>query len=268
MKNFKKLLIALLSTNLAVSAAAVRDVPSSHWAKGDVDKLVNDYGFMQGDPNGYFGGNRPLTRYEFAKTISRLVEYYNGEIDSDRKDIENMVSIMELFQNEIKSLEDKLNTVSQGVQEQNQTISEINELAITIGEEFQKQSGDGGLQEQNQILVEKIGMLETDIDKLQNKGLFIDTLVKGTFNDIKKLGRATARVVSRSRKNVGGPQIRYKDPEPIDHNDAGLEEIPEYVSPVQPQTGTPGVDSMTPEGATNDGVYNPYDVEIMEDLGQ
>ena len=94
MKSITLLLIIFLLSNLAVSAAPVRDVPGSHWAKGDVDKLVNEYGFMQGDPNGYFGGNKALTRYEFAKTVSRLIEYYNGEIDSDRKDIENMVSIM------------------------------------------------------------------------------------------------------------------------------------------------------------------------------
>lgn len=262
MKLLSKILIIVLLTNLAVSAAPVRDVPSSHWAKGDVDKLVNEYGFMQGDPNGYFGGNRALTRYEFAKTVSRLVEYYNGEIDSDRKDIENMVSILELFQKELKTLENKLDTVSTTVQEQNEIIGEINEIAVTLGEEFEAQNT--GAPNEQSIMAAKITRLEYDIDKLQNKGLLVDTLVKGTFNDIKNLGKATARVVSGSRKNVGGPNTRYKDPEPVQRQEI----IPTYITPTEPQIDSGGIDTMAPPGAQDSGLYNPYDVEIMEDLGQ
>lgn len=265
MKSFTRLLIVILLTNMSVSAAPVRDVPSSHWAKGDVDKLVNEYGFMQGDPNGYFGGNRALTRYEFAKTVSRLVEYYNGEIDSDRKDIENMVSIMELFQKELKNMETKLTTVNQTVAEQNQIIGEINEIAVTLGEEFEMR--DRGNPNEDAMMAAKITKLEYDIDKLQNKGLIVGTLVKGTFNDIKKIGRATARVVSGSRRNVGGPNTRYKEPEPL-RTMRREEIIPTYITPTEPQIDAGGIETMAPPGAQESGLYNPYDVEIMEDLGQ
>jgi hypothetical protein len=264
MKSITRLLIIFLLSNLAVSAAPVRDVPGSHWAKGDVDKLVNEYGFMQGDPNGYFGGNKALTRYEFAKTVSRLIEYYNGEIDSDRKDIENMVSIMELFQKELKTLEGKLETVSSTVQEQNEIITEINEIAVTLGEEFEAKDNSNEPNQQA-IMSSKITRLEYDINKLQNKGLIVDTLVKGTFNDIKNLGKATARVVSGSRRNVGGPNTRYRDPEPL--QTIREEIIPTYATPLEPQVDTGGYDTMAPQGADS-SIYNPYDVEIMEDLGQ
>lgn len=261
----------LVSTSF-VSAAPLRDVPSSHWAKGAVDELVNDYGFMQGDPNGYFGGNRALTRYEFAKTISRLVEYYNTEIDSDRKDIENMVSIMELFQNELKVLEGKLNTVSETVNEQNEIIGEINELAVTIGEEYQSQEA-GASETSRAALLARINELETDVGKVQNKGLFIDTIIKGTYNDIKKLGKATARVVSRSRKNVGGPKIKYVDDEDINIDEAALEKFnqPNMQQPnaiPQDQLGDMAPQGAPPVGAGDGSYYNPYDVELMEDLGQ
>jgi len=253
-----RLLIVFFLSQLAVSAAPLRDVPSSHWAKNDVDKLVNEYGFMQGDPNGYFGGSRALSRYEFAKTISRLVEYYNAEIDSDRKDIENMVSIMELFQNELKSTQGKLDQVSQNLNEQNQIINEINEIAVTLGEEIQSD-------DEKEALMARMSELEQDIDKLQNKGLVIDTLVKGTFNDIKKLGKATARVVSRTRSNVGGPNIQYKEEE----YEEVIEEIPQYMDPTEtiPQPRQ-DIQMTTPVEGTSDSLYNPYDVEIMEDIGQ
>lgn len=260
------LTLFLLAT-LSVAAAPVRDVPTSHWAKGDVDKVVNEYGLMQGDPNGYFGGNKALTRYEFAKTISRLIEYYNGEIDSDRKDIENMVSIMELFQNELKTLENKLATVSQTVDEQNKIIGEINEIAVTLGEEFQSQITPSEPSSKD-TMAERVSKLEVDINKLQNKGLIIDTLVKGTFNDVKNLGKATARVVSGSRKNVGGPAIKYEEAQPIQPVQPSYEAPqPRFVTPTQPTTDVPGEDAMSPEGADS-SMYNPYDVEIMEDLGE
>ncbi len=251
-----KLLTPLLAFSfLAAQAAPIRDVPSSHWAQSEVNTLVNDYGFMKGDPNGYFGGNRALTRYEFAKTISRLIEYYNAEIDSDRKDIENMVSIMELFQNELKVLEDKLSTVSKTVEEQNQVIGEINELAVAIGEEYQAEGNSP-----KEVIDARVTKLEYDIDKLQDKGLIVDTLVKGTFNDIKKLGRATARVVSGTRKNIRGPKVT--NPEPV--------ELTEYIPPTgQAQSYINEVQQQTRTTVQQEpSMYNPYDVEIMEDLGQ
>ena len=281
----KKLLITLsiLTGFSAANAAPLRDVPSGHWASTAVKQMVNDYGFMQGSPNGYFGGNKALTRYEFAKTMSRMVEYYNAEIDSDRKDIENMVSIMELFQNELKVLENKLNTVSNEVQEQNKIIGEINELTVAIGEEYQSDNPS----EVDEMLNAKITNLEYNVGKLQNKGLFIDTLVKGTYNDIKKLGKATARVVSGRRKNVKGTD-QYE--ESNEQATSMLEELESYDSEVDQEiqaieqemaelrntleavntTTTTTAETntyATVESSSSDGMYNPYDIEVMEDIG-
>jgi len=186
------------------SAQALQDIPKGHWAKDSVDQIVNQYGLMQGDPNGNFGGTRALTRYEFAKTISRMLEYVNQEIDSDRKDLENVISIMELFQNELKILEVKMNNIQEEVKAQNQTIKEVNELTILIGDEFssfvEKMGGDGS--SAGAVLDARLTNLEFHVDKLDNKGLFIDTLVKGTVNDVKKLGGATARAFSGARTNI------------------------------------------------------------------
>ncbi len=211
---FKKLAIAfalICSQNLAVQAA--RDVPGGHWAKEAVDELY-DYGFMQGDPNGSFRGSQALSRYEFAKTVSRMLEYYNDEIDSGRQDIENLVSIMESFQEEIQSAESKLGQLSQQVEEQNAVIGELNELVVILGDEV---GMSGGSDQAAQSEAEKIALLnaaqnmetrliqvEDKVSQLQGKGLVVDTLIKGTFNDIKKLGSATGNAVSkigRSRSN-------------------------------------------------------------------
>lgn len=199
--NLSLAFILILASASSISAAAVRDVPSGHWAKGAVDEVVSEYGFMQGDPNGNFGGGRSLTRYEFAKTISRMIEYFNAEIDSDRADLENVVAVMELFQNELKIIESKMSTVQTEVQAQNKSISEINELALALGQEYSRLSADDSTGDKASLEA-RIAELESETDKLQNKGLFIDTLVKGTVNDVKKLGGATGRAFSSARRNI------------------------------------------------------------------
>jgi len=57
---------------MAYSATLV-DVPSGHWAEDAVTKLVNA-GLVEGYPDGTFKGDRPLTRYEYAMIVARLMD--------------------------------------------------------------------------------------------------------------------------------------------------------------------------------------------------
>jgi hypothetical protein len=75
MKRFFTLtVIAILIgfASMAYSKTLV-DVPSGHWAEDAVQKLI-DAGLIEGYPDGTFGGNRPMTRYEYAMVISRLMD--------------------------------------------------------------------------------------------------------------------------------------------------------------------------------------------------
>ncbi len=58
--------------SVAFSATLV-DVPSGHWAEDAVAKLVNS-GLIEGYPDGTFKGERPMTRYEYAMVVARLVD--------------------------------------------------------------------------------------------------------------------------------------------------------------------------------------------------
>ncbi len=58
--------------SVAFSATLV-DVPSGHWAEDAVTKLVNS-GLIEGYPDGTYKGERPMTRYEYAMVIARLVD--------------------------------------------------------------------------------------------------------------------------------------------------------------------------------------------------
>lgn len=82
MRKALPLLGASLSV-LAISMAApsqaqdnsklFQDVPQSHWAYEAVSDLQSK-GILLGYPDGYFRGKRPLTRYEFAVAIERLLK--------------------------------------------------------------------------------------------------------------------------------------------------------------------------------------------------
>ncbi|HEX8237525.1 MAG TPA: S-layer homology domain-containing protein [Abditibacteriaceae bacterium] len=67
----------LVSQAQAQDAAAARaeypDVPRGHWAYEALDRLSRA-GIIEGRPGGVYEGNRPMTRYEFAVAIARLLD--------------------------------------------------------------------------------------------------------------------------------------------------------------------------------------------------
>lgn len=64
--------LTLSVASIAFSATLV-DVPSNHWAEDAVQKLFNS-GLVEGYPDGTFKGDRPVTRYEYAMVVARMME--------------------------------------------------------------------------------------------------------------------------------------------------------------------------------------------------
>ncbi|MEO6908184.1 MAG: S-layer homology domain-containing protein [Abditibacteriaceae bacterium] len=57
----------------AGEAAEYPDVPQNHWAYAAINKL-SQAGIIEGMPNGTYMGNKPMTRYEFAVAIARILD--------------------------------------------------------------------------------------------------------------------------------------------------------------------------------------------------
>ncbi|MGE5594183.1 MAG: S-layer homology domain-containing protein, partial [Betaproteobacteria bacterium] len=74
-------LVAILVLALAVPAAAgpFADVPENHWAYEAVKQLAA-YGLVEGFPDGTFKGAEPMTRYQMAMVIARLLVSLDGQI--------------------------------------------------------------------------------------------------------------------------------------------------------------------------------------------
>jgi len=75
----KTLLILTMTLGAALAApfalaSPTSDVPPSHWAAGAVRRLTSEK-IMVGSAGGKFQGDKPVTRYELALTLDRLVRY-------------------------------------------------------------------------------------------------------------------------------------------------------------------------------------------------
>jgi hypothetical protein len=57
----------------AFAAAPYDDVPTDHWAYSALDYL-SQQGVLEGYPQGYFSGDKALSRFEFTQAIAKLVE--------------------------------------------------------------------------------------------------------------------------------------------------------------------------------------------------
>lgn len=91
----KTLLLAMtIAMGITVSAYAANpfsDVPAGHWAYDAVNKLAAE-GVVEGYPDGTYGGDRLMTRYEMAQIVAKamanganvdkLAAEFAGELDS------------------------------------------------------------------------------------------------------------------------------------------------------------------------------------------
>lgn len=66
--------VATLTLGLIAPAAPqpFSDVPGPHWAAEAIAKLAAD-GLVEGYPDGTFKGDRPMTRYEMAEVVARIL---------------------------------------------------------------------------------------------------------------------------------------------------------------------------------------------------
>lgn len=81
-----KWLVMLMTFGLCLASAwsqqgaqPQQTVPFEHWAY-DACQQLSDLGIIIGYPDGTWRGDRPLTRYEFAMAVSRLVDVFRGDL--------------------------------------------------------------------------------------------------------------------------------------------------------------------------------------------
>jgi len=87
---------------------ALADVQPGDWAYEALRSLVEDYGCLTGFPDNTFRGNRPLSRYEFAASLSACLDALvdrlsRGELDSD--ELTTLQRLRQSFADDLASLD-------------------------------------------------------------------------------------------------------------------------------------------------------------------
>lgn len=87
-KRFGPLLIALLLVASAIPSFAqaelpFSDVPAGHWAYNALAELSRA-GIIEGLPSSKFEGRRPMTRYEMASALARMLEKFPANMSIDK----------------------------------------------------------------------------------------------------------------------------------------------------------------------------------------
>jgi hypothetical protein len=91
----------------AAFATPFSDVPANHWAYQYIQSLAAD-GIIDGYPDGKFKGDRPLTRYEMAVVVARVIaklqdsqKPYNGP---SKEDLDKLQKLIDSLKDELDSL--------------------------------------------------------------------------------------------------------------------------------------------------------------------
>lgn len=139
MRLFKAASVALAATisvgGLLAAAPAyaftpvseLQDVNRNHWAYNAVQALVEKYRVMEGFPDKTFRGNRPVTRYEFAaalaKVMARVEEMQSGQAPSPSargpevtsEDLKTIAALQVEFRRELAELKGRVDNLEERV---------------------------------------------------------------------------------------------------------------------------------------------------------
>jgi hypothetical protein len=117
-----KLALVLLFTTISSQAFAQEpgnkdganfsDVSPNHWAYHALQKLAEKYDFKLGYPDGTFGGNKSLTRYEMAAIIVKILDQVKeNKVVIKKDDKESLKELARAFQKDIEQQGEKLSAI-------------------------------------------------------------------------------------------------------------------------------------------------------------
>lgn len=121
----KALVLVLALVAGLILAQAFSDVPVNHWAYEAVTELAK-LGIISGMPDGTFQGNNPMTRYQVAVALKRLMDYLTKQIPTAAPaDLQNALR-------RISALEDLVSTAINRTQRQGEQLAATDQTLQTV----------------------------------------------------------------------------------------------------------------------------------------
>ena len=124
--------VALAVPPARVMATPLADVPSSHWAYAAIQTLAAD-GLIDGYPDGSFKGDRPLTRYEMAAIVARVIAKIeaSGASTASKSDLDALQKLIDALKDELDALGVRVTTLEDAVASLDHRTRVAQSLAIT-----------------------------------------------------------------------------------------------------------------------------------------
>jgi polyhydroxyalkanoate synthesis regulator phasin len=192
------LALALVFGLGSLVAQTFPDVPWDHWAYDAVATLA-EKGIIVGYPDGYFKGNRPLTRYEFAAALRNALERIKAEITPPTVDVSALQNAINDLRSRVEALEqrggvpaDVLNRLS-AVEQQLQQAATKSELEAVRNQVAALQQRVAGLQISPEDIQTLRRLINEFRDELATLGVDVDEMRKD-------LDALTQRVVALEEK--------------------------------------------------------------------
>jgi hypothetical protein len=97
--------VALAGVPVRAPATPFADVPADRWAYQAIAALAAD-GLVDGYPDGSFKGDRPLTRYEMAAIVARVIAKLEatGAQSASRTDLDKLQKLVDALKDELDGL--------------------------------------------------------------------------------------------------------------------------------------------------------------------
>ncbi|ESA36740.1 cyanobacterial porin [Leptolyngbya sp. Heron Island J] len=99
------------------SVSELSDVLPSDWAYTALQRLVEEYGCIEGYPDRSFRGNRAMTRYEFAAGLNACLDVVVQLIDASPDDLDTIRRLQEEFAAELATIRGRVDTLEADVAE-------------------------------------------------------------------------------------------------------------------------------------------------------
>lgn len=99
------------------SVSELSDVAPTDWAFTALQRLVEEYGCIEGYPDRTFRGNRAMTRYEFSAGLNACLDVLLSVISPDSPDFATLAALQQEFRSELNDLQRDLDFLEADVAE-------------------------------------------------------------------------------------------------------------------------------------------------------
>ncbi|MBC7117127.1 MAG: S-layer homology domain-containing protein [Pseudothermotoga sp.] len=198
----KALVLVLALVTGLIFAQAFSDVPVNHWAYEAVTELAK-LGIISGMPDGTFQGNNPMTRYQVAVALKKMLDYLTKQLAAGPADLQTALK-------RISALEDLVSTAINRTQRQGEQLAATDQTLQTVLAEIS--SLKSTIVEISQVRRDLPTMIAASENKMMTMYNQLSAKVSAIEKSVSDLqAQISAQVVSQLKGSIDSVNARVSD---------------------------------------------------------